>query len=876
VTIRPRLLRRLLSLFSTSRRDREMTDEMAFHIESTTDALVRSGLAEPDARLAARRQFGGILKQKETGHEIRTGQLLEDLHHDLRYMGRSLRRSPGFALAVVLMLALGIGANTAVFSVIDSVLLKPLPYPGADRIVALRAEFRERGETQTLISIANFRDWRDRSSTFEAMASYRPGENSVSIGGTAEYGRIASIDAQFFRVFAVQPIIGRTFRPDEVGPSAPLQALISHAYWQSRLGADPRILGRTIRVANTARSIIGVLPPGFRFPEETDVWIPQTTTSTNRAGHSVFAVGRLKPGVSLEQGQADLATVAASLEVEYPDSNKGRGVAVVPLQEELVGDVRLTLYLLWGLVGIVLLIACANTATLLLGKAAARTREIAVRAALGASRRRIIRQLITESAMLAAIAGVSGLVLAYWGTKLLIVLMPADLVRLAHPAIDIRVLVFTLFVSMATSVLFGFIPAFHAAGVDLIESLRRGGTRSVAGGAAVRTRGVLVVFEIALAVVLLAGAGLLIKSLVALHNVELGFKPSNALVMKATGVRSRDENNAYFGALFSRVAALSGVVAVGATSIPPGDLSLAGSGTYFIDLDRIPETRDRASDPSVFLSIVAPGTFAALGIPLKAGRDFNDGDTGDRPLVAIVNEALVRRSLAGQDPIGRKIICPFDRPEAMTIVGVVGDVRQRNPAVEPLPECYMPYLQHSYNSNTLNVVVRTAGDPLAIAGTLRRVSAEISPEVPVSFSTMEAAVSEGVEDSTFRTALFALFAALAVGLAMAGVYGVMAYAVEQRSREIGVRMALGANKASVLRLILGQGLALTVAGLTLGLAGAIAAARLLETVLFEVRPIDVEVYLAVIALIALVTMLAGYLPAWRAAVLNPVDALKAE
>ncbi|MGH9174158.1 MAG: FtsX-like permease family protein, partial [Vicinamibacterales bacterium] len=520
------------------------------------------------------------------------------------------------------------------------------------------------------------------------------------------------------------------------------------------------------------------------------------------------------------------------------------------------------------------LIACANPATLLLGKATARTREVAVRAALGANRRRIIRQLITESLLLAVIAGASGLLLAYGGAKALLALTPADVVRLAPIGIDGGVLAFTLIASIATSLLFGLVPAVHASKVDLIDALKQGGARSVLGGPSIRTRGVLVVSEIALAVVLLTGAGLLMKSLMALHRVELGFQPANVLVMKATGVGARQDNDAFFGEILSRIAALPGVVAVGATSVPPGDLSNAGSGSHFVD--RMPEQRDRAFEPATLLTIIAPGSFTALGIPLKSGRDFNEGDSGDRPLVAIVNEALVRKSFAGRNPIGRTIFCTFDRPDGMTIVGVVGDVRQRNPAIDPMPECYMPYLQHSYNSNTLNVVIRTAGDPNALAGTVRRVAAELSPEVPVAFTTMEATVSERVEDPRFRALLFALFAGLAMGLAMTGVYGVMAYAVEQRSKEIGLRMALGADKGSVLRLILGEGFVLAAAGLVLGLAGAIAASRLLETVLFQVTPVDIQVYLGVIVMLAVGTLAAGYLPAWRAAVVDPVEVLKTE
>ena len=800
-------------------------------------------------------------------------RLTSEFFSDLRYAGRTLLRSPGFAVLVVAIMALGIGANTAVFSVVNGVLLKPLPYPGADRIVALRTSFLTTGSTQPQVSIANFRDWRDQSASFEAMATYRYGESPVSPEATAEYGRTASVDAQFFRVLGVDPLLGRTFTPEETSPGIGRVVIISYAYWQRQFGGDPRVLDRTIRMGTAPRSIVGVMPPGFQFPGETDIWTPQTTSSTSRTGHNFFAAARLKPNVTLDQARAELTTIAARLAEQY-ESNKGRGVTAVPMQDELVGGVRLTLYLVWGVVGVVLLIACANTATLLLGKAAGRAREMAVRSALGAARGRIVRQLITESLLLALVAGVCGILLASWGVRALVALSPADVVRLTQIRIDWGVLTFTLGMSLITSVFFGLVPALHASKVDLIDIVKQGGARSVVGGRTVRTRGMLVVAEVALAVVLLTAAGLLIKSLMALHRAELGFRPENVLVIKATGVRARADNDLYFGQLMARLATLPGVSAVGATSIPPGDFSSAGTGGHFVD--RIPEQRDRGREPLTVMTVVAPGSFAALGIPLKKGRDFNDGDTADRPLVAIVNEALVRASLAGQDPIGRTIHCLFDRNDPMTIVGVAGDVRQRNPAIPPLPECYMAYRQHSYNNATLNIVVRTVGDPTALAATARRAAVEVSPEVPLSFTTMEAQVSKGMEDPRFRTLLFGIFAAFAVCLAMAGVFGVMAYGVQQRSKEIGLRIALGASRMSVLRLILRQGLVLTGVGLTVGLGVAVAATRVLETVLFEVQPVDPQVYLGVTLLLALVALVAGYLPARRAALLDPAQVLKSE
>jgi putative ABC transport system permease protein len=853
----------------------ELDEEIQYHLERQIAEGLKAGLTREDARYAALRSMGAIEKSKEECRDLRSGNFGADAARDLSYAARALSRSPGFTVMALGVMALGIGANTAVFSVVNAVLLKPLPYPEADRIVSLSTAVMTTGTRNPMVTIANFRDWRDQSASFEAMATYRGGEYPLTADGQAEYVRASIVDPEFFRVFGVAPVLGRTFAPEEMAPGR-RSVLISHGYWQRRFGGDPNVLQRAVHfgAGSDTSPIVGVLPPGFQFPARTDLWLPETTRSTSRTSHSYFAVGRVEPGISIEQAQTELSAIAAGLEQQYPGSNKGRGIAMMRLQDELVGDLRLSLYLLWGVVGVVLLIACVNTATLLLARATAGSREIAVRAALGASRGRIVRQLLTESLLLGVLAGGAGILLAQWGTRWLMTVVPFDVVRSAGAPLDGGVLAFTLAASLATSLLFGLLPALQASKVDLIDTLKQAGARSVTGGRAARTFGLLVVSEIALAVLLLTGAGLLLKSLVALHNVDLGYRPENVLVMKATGRMSYRENNSFFREVIARIAALPGVVAVGATSNPPGDLSNSGDGSYFID--RIPATYDRNLQPQALYTVVTPGAFAAIGIPLKSGRDFSEGDTADRPLVAIVNEAIVRRSFGSENPIGRTIFCHFDRKEGMTIVGIVGDARQRDPALEPVPDCYMPYGQHQYNAGILHVVTRTAGDPAALAPAVRRVAAGISPDVPVSFKTMEEMVSRSNEDRRFPALLFAAFAALAVCLSMAGVYGVMAYSVEQRTREIGLRVALGASRSSVLRLILGQGLVLAVVGLTAGLAAAAAATRLLSTLLFEVQPIDAQVYLGVVVMLAAVTLIAGYLPARRATLVDPVEALKAE
>ncbi len=879
-----RLLRslfcRIRSLVRAETIHHEIDEEARFHIEMRIDENIRRGMSPEEARRDAERRFGNLTRMKERGYEVRGGRWLENLWQDLRYGARMLLKNPGFTLVVVLTLALGIGANTAVFSVVNAVLLRPLSYRDPDRIVTLSNALSETHEAPTAlsrqVSIPDFEDWQAQSSSFEAMAYYgSPREKGVILGSTPEYTRLTIVSSDFFRVFAVEPLVGRSFTPEETKRGGGGAAMISYNYWQIHFGGDPRALGQTVRISEPL-SIVGVLPPGFRFPDNTDIWVPAVGPAGHRSGMNFLSVGRLKVGVPIEQARAEMTVIAQRLEQQYPETNRGRGVVVTKLMDVMVSDVRMTLYLLLGSVSVVLLIACANTATLLLAKASTRTREISLRAALGASRKRIARQLITESLLLALIAGLAGLVLAYWGSRALVALAPADVPRLAEVGIDRWVLGFTLGMSVITSLLFGSIPAFYASNVELSEALKQGGTRITGGRRMASIREFLVVVEIALAVTLVCASGLLIKSFVALNNVALGFRPESVLVMRATAPAPPSEDIArtrqFFSDMLTRLAETPGVVAAGATMAPPGYVD--STGGYF--LDHLPAQQDWSRAPSVVLSVVAPGTFAALGIPLRSGRDFSESDTLDRPFVAVVNEALVRKSLPNQNPLGRTIFCPFDSFQGMKIIGVVGDVRQRGPEHEPMPECYLPYGQHDFNGATLSLVVRATGDPNALSQTLRRMASEINPEVPMKFTAMEAMLSENVAAPRFRTVLFAVFAGLAVCLAMAGIYGVMAFTVDRRSNEIGVRIALGASTGSVVRLVLRQGLVLAGIGLVLGLVASIAGTRLLRTMLFQVQPNDPTVYLAVAFLVGLVTLAAGYLPASRAAKVNPVVALRQE
>lgn len=867
---------RLRTIMHRDRVERELEDELQFHIQERTAAEVARGLSAADARRAAVLAMGGIEQRKEECRDTLGVHFIDDLVRDLRYAWRSLRRTPGFSALVVLIMALGIGANTAVFDVVNAVLLRPLAYRDADRITTLGTNELAKGSSEVQqVSIPNFQDWHDQSSSFEAMAYYRSREAPVMTGETAEYARVAEAGPEFFRVFAVEPHVGRLFSSDEMKTAG--AAMISYSFWQNHFAADRRVVGRTIRVFGIPYPIIGVLPPGFGFPNDSAVWLPARVSADDmklRVAQNWRAVGRLKPGIPVKQAQVEMGVIAARLSRLYPESNANRAVSVVRMRDQMVGNVRLTLYLLLCAVGIVLLIACANTATLLLGRATTRAREIALRAALGASRRRILRQLLTESLLLALFAGALGLLIAAAASKGLVALSPADLRQLAEIKIDRTVLAFTAGLSVITTILIGFVPSLCASRIDLNEVLKQAGSRSASGRGLVRMRGALVAAEIALSVVLLAGAGLLTRSLVELQRVPLGFHPEHVIVMRASvpGPPLAPAATTFFRDLLPKIAGLPGVLAAGATMMPPG--SIESSGAYFID--HMPAQLDVRAAPRTVLSVVAPGTFAALGVPLQEGRDFADADDRERPLVAIVNQALARRAFAGRDPIGRNIVCTYDNFASMRIIGVVGDVRQQGPAIESQPECYMTYKQHGFNGNSLSVVSRTAGDPVTFIRSLRELAHQTSPDVPVRFTTMEQLVSDGIAAPRFRTVLSTLFAVLAVCLSMTGVYGAIAYGVSQRSNEIGVRMALGANTGSVLRLVLGHGVILAGWGLMVGLAASIASTRLLTAMLFRIKPIDPLTYGAVAVVLGAVTVAASYVPARRASRIDPMTALREE
>jgi putative ABC transport system permease protein len=799
-------------------------------------------------------------------------RLEDEMFQDLRYGARTLLKSPGFMVAAVLSLALGIGANTAIFSIVNAVLIRPLPYDRPDEIMKLWVTQPERGALKLPFSAPNFVDLKDQNRVFTDMAAYRGWQFILT--GPGEPVRIFGhrVSAGFFHVLGVKPLIGRGFLYEEDRPGNDGVVVISYGLWQSHFAAAPDIIGRSLTVNEVTRTVVGVMPPGFRFEsQENALWVPMafTPADLNRRLSNTFVIARLRPGVSREQAQAEMNTLAGRLEASEP----GKGISVIRLREDMVGDVRWALLVLLGAVGFVLLIACANVANLQLTRALGRRKELAVRVALGATRSRLIRQLLTESAILSLLGGGLGLLFASLGLRLLTGLTIDRAPRLEDAGIDGAVLGFTFALSILTSLLFGLIPAFQAS-KPVNDALKDGG----AAGLSLRRqrlRGAFVVAEVALSIVLLAGAGLMIKSFLRLQQVNPGFNPDRLLTLETFLPPARYPNArrqaAFYQQVGQRLAAVPGVQSVGASIGPPFTGARIG---FSFEIEGRPATSP-AAQPAASYRAISPGYFQTLGVPLLKGRDFTDRDNSEAPGVVIINQSFARGFFPNEDPLGKRLDIGDGYNRMREIVGVVGDTRA-NSLKEPAPaEMYVVYLQRPWQ--WIRYAVRASADPESLASSIRAAVWSVDKDVPVNdLKTMERLIAETTAEPRFYLILLGVFAAVALTLSAVGVYGVMSYSVAQRRHEIGVRMALGARAADVLKLITGQGMTLALTGVALGLIASYGLTRLMKEMLFEISPTDPPTFIVITFLLAGVALLACWIPARRATKVDPLAALRNE
>jgi predicted permease len=857
------------------RKSGDFADEIRAHVQLEIDRLLEQGFSEAEAIAAAHRSFGNITAAEERFYEASRWMWLDPLQRDLRYAARSLAKNRGFTLGAIWVLALGIGANTAIFSVVNGVLLRPLAYHDPDRIVAIEPFWKNYGRTSTNVSAPDFLDWQAGNTVFSVMACHLGGEAPVVVNRAAEYADVRWVTGSFFDVFGLPPAAGRLISPRARASGI---AVVSHDWAESHFGSASNALGRSIVVRGESAEIIGVAVPGFRYPDRSDLWLRLAEpVKGSRSGHNYRAIGRLKRGVSLPAAQVEMRAIGARIERQYAET-RFKSVALTPLQEHLTGNVRRTLGVLLGAVMLVLLIACANVANLLLARSAARARETAVRTALGASRWRVVRQLLTENLLLAGVAAVSAIGLAHLLLNRLLALAPAGLPRLDEVRIDARVLLFTVAISLFASLVSGLAPALRASRLDLIEALKQGGGKGAVFAGRGRLRSALTVAEVALSVVLLAGAGLLLRSFQALHAVELGFDTGGVLVAH-TSFAARTEEEArrrseFYPDLLTRVRALPGVMQAAAMRFPPfqGNTS---NGSYSIQ--GRPDARP-GEQPQAEFQVVTPAYFATLGIPIQLGRDFNEADALGRPRVVIINESFARAAFPDRNPIGQRIKCGFllTTMDWMEIVGVAGDTRRLNPGKSASPELFMAALQHPPASGSLSLVVRTVMEPARLAPAIRQLIQERNPEIPVRFETMDQAFAESLSYQRFRAVLVGAFALLAALLSVVGIYSVLSYLAGQRTREFGVRLALGASTSGIIATVVGDGMRLVVIGLAVGFGGALAVTRVLETLLYSVKSTDPLTYAAVLVLLAIAALAASGIPAFRAAQMNPVVALREE
>jgi len=850
---------------------RDMAEEVAQHLRDQYAELRAAGLSHPDAMHAT---------SAEIAH-VNPG----DWPREIRYAARSLCKARGFSLTVILTLALGIGANAAIFSVVNAVVLRPLPYREPDRLVVVWDNLVRHGLKDIVASALEYTEFRDRNHVFERMAAYDT--KGFNITGVAAPERVegAVVTASLLPLLGVSPALGRVFDDADERPGVE-PVVLAHKLWQRMYGGDPGIIGKLMTVDGKATEIVGVMPAGFHFPDEaTELWQPIVLTAdllseNNRGSRSYTVLGRLKADATVARAQADMNAVTDGMVTQNPEAYRGGYFTTVRgLQDEIVGGTRRALLLQLGAVAFVLLIACANVANLLLARASARRKEVAIRTALGARRSRIVRQLLTESLLLAGCGGAVGLLTAVWSLRALVAIAPADIPRLGEVALDARVVAFTAVVSLLTGVLFGLAPALQLSRTDPGDTLKEGG-RAGAAGPRRALGGALIVAEVALALVLLVGAGLLVNSFARVLDVAPGFSADRLLTMRIAPPQTKyprfEQGEAFYNDLYARLRATPGVRAVGATNALPLT-DVGGDRSFYIEGRTITRPEDQ---PDEQVRFVSAGYFNAMQIPIVAGREFTERDTLAAPRAAVVNEALARKFWPNGDAIGKRASFSQQQPAWYQIVGIVGSIKHRALDAKETPELYVPYAQPLFAGSTVRpmfVVVRTDADPLAMSATIRRTVAAIDPEQPVSdMRSMDQRLSASLASRRFNMLLLLLFAGIALALSAIGIYGVVAYAVTERTHELGVRLALGAQRRDVVRMVVGRGLALATIGAFVGAAAALPVTRLMSGLLYGVTPTDPVTFAAVALLLLLVASAASWLPARRAVRVDPVTALRAE
>lgn len=890
-----RLLKRIAISFGAARAENDLEREIASHLQLLQDSFEKQGLSAAEAKLAAQRSYGNVEVVKELHRETRSYIWIDHLMKDIGYGWRSLLHTPGFTFVAAIALALGIGANTAIFGVVNAVVLRPLAYHDPDRLVTIL--HHGTGPVAT----ANYIDWRDQSHSFEAMGAadhWSPNisGNDRSDTRPAEHLAGLKVTQNMLPMLGIRPLLGRLFTNGEDRQGSDHEVLLSYSLWQRRFDSDRNVLGKLVRLDGEAYSIIGVMPPTFNFAPfwstHTELWAPATlqATTLERGGNHLRVFARLKPGVTLAQARADMAAVTAHLDKQYPATN--RNVVVRPLKENVVGNVETPLMMILGAVSFVLLIACANVAHLMLARTSDRHREIAVRAALGAGKARLVAQFLTESVLLASIGAGAGLLLAFTGIKALVVLAPADVPRLDLVKVDGHVLLFLMFVTGLTAIAFGLAPAMHAAAGNLSNTLKEGGRGDSSGKRRSRLCGFLVASEFALAFTLLIGAGLMVRSFYALQSVKTGFNPHNVLTMivSVAGTNEADpgRRSIFYHALLDKLKALPGVEATGAINHLPiaGDLWERN-----LELEGRPKPRPGEALNAVY-RIVMPGYFETMRLPIVKGRAVTYRDSSSAPSVVIINEHAARTFWPGENPLGKRLLLSDgnadEQPNWLTVIGVSADARMDDMVSPPYPEVYVAALQTpefmgagssgiAAHMTYLTVVIRSHGSLTDLISPVRHVVQSFDPALPVSqIQSMDEAVGLATAQSRFEMWLLASFGALAMALAAVGIYGVMNYAVSQRTREIGIRMSLGAGRSEILQMVMSQGLRQAGIGILAGIAAAMLLSRLMVEMLFGVQPTDPFTFIGVSAILALTAFAGIALPARKAVAIQPMIALRAE